>query len=315
MNFIKKKYIRNLEKYLSSELIGKKLTFIINTNQFDTDYLSKIGFKTPISEGQSVLPSVVGSVSRFNADGKEIPLKDEEREICYRDFEFTRKEWHGREQVDVTDSVWIPYERYPRLFVEPPSIELTIIKNKAGELLIKTPPLTYNESSKKDILHCINLILELFGECHVFEEDNNDFVITPITKLHWEILPKGELPWDVLKQAIRNNRRKQADKSFNASLDRFKEINSLKPDFHATGSGGYQGYVIFGFTDKNLYVFESQFANNATYIFDKDWKELSKLTKAEILAGNLHTERLIHSPKWSQSIKQVINKGDSNYGY
>lgn len=307
MILIKQKRIRNVERYLPSELSGKEITFVVNINKFDTSFLDERGFKAPIQKGQCILPSVIGSISRFNADGKEIPLRNEDKETKYRDFEFTRFEWHGRDKVEVTDSVWIPYKRYPRQFIKPPSIELSVIENNIGEVLIKSPSIIYNGNSKNETLHIINLMLELFGECHVFEAKNQDFEITNTKKLHWEVLPKGELPWEQVEVAIRHNKRKQAKKSFEASIIRFKEINTLKPDFHAVGSGGYQGYVVFGFNDKNLYVFESQFSNNATYIFDKDWEELSRLTKAEIIAENLHVDRLIHNPKWSNNIRKAIN--------
>jgi len=61
------------------------------------------------------------------------------------------------------------------------------------------------------------------------------------------------------------------------------------PDFLAYGDQGFWGYVVYDFTDKDIFVFESNRPDNATYIFRGIWKEASKLTKAEILGNNLQT--------------------------
>ena len=63
---------------------------------------------------------------------------------------------------------------------------------------------------------------------------------------------------------------------------------------------------MFGYPDKNLYVLESYYPNNATYIFSKDWENISKCSKAEILNGNLQEHRFIHNNNWNESIKQIL---------
>ena len=45
-----------------------------------------------------------------------------------------------------------------------------------------------------------------------------------------------------------------------------KLIYARKPDFVVYGRAGFKGYAVFGFTSKNLYVLESAFPNNATYV-------------------------------------------------
>ena len=46
--------------------------------------------------------------------------------------------------------------------------------------------------------------------------------------------------------------------------------------------------------------------NNATYIFKSDWQELSKISKKQIIDGNLHYKRIIHSPQWEEQIKNLF---------
>lgn len=304
---IKQKRIRSLKRHLSDELVGKELVFLVQSNELLNEKIKKAGFILPLKNGDTVLPTVIGSITRFNANGKEIPLKDEPKETKYRDFEFTRQEWHGQETVDVTSIVWIPYQRYQRKTLPSPAVELTIVVNEAGQHLITTPPIIFKEKNYTNILHCINLLLELFNECIIMESDNGKFQPVKRQKLNWELLPKGEQPWEVIEEYVRKKRLKQPEKTYAASLDRFKKINSLKPDFHATGNGGYTGYVAFGFTDLNIYVLESQYHNNATYVFGQDWESLTQLTKAEILFGNLHKKRLVHSKTWFKELSTYIN--------
>lgn len=63
---------------------------------------------------------------------------------------------------------------------------------------------------------------------------------------------------------------------------------------------------MFGYPNKDLYVLESMELNNATYIFKSDWQELSKISKKQIIDGNLHYKRIIHSPQWEEKIKNLF---------
>ena len=51
---------------------------------------------------------------------------------------------------------------------------------------------------------------------------------------------------------------------------------------------------------------ESIHIDNATYIFDDDWEELSQLTKAEILDNNYQKDRIIHRKNWYKDIKKLF---------
>ena len=114
------------------------------------------------------------------------------------------------------------------------------------------------------------------------------------------------MPWEQLKEPLMDLLDKTAVESREDSLNRFEFINSFSPDFVATGNGGFNDYVVFGFTDKNLYVLENSFAGNATYIFSSDWQTLSQLTKAEILEENLQEFRLIHKKNWKRSVREIL---------
>lgn len=66
--------------------------------------------------------------------------------------------------------------------------------------------------------------------------------------------------------------------------------------------------LFLGLRAGNIYVLESVYTNNATYVFGADWELLSKLTKAEILNAELHDARLIHNDNWKQNIDALMEE-------
>jgi len=94
--------------------------------------------------GESILPpSSFGSVGRFNANGKYIRHRDRPMETAYTTVEWHWKEWHGPYREERSKSVDRPYKRYPRTFVPPPSIEITILNTTKGESIIVSPSIEY----------------------------------------------------------------------------------------------------------------------------------------------------------------------------
>lgn len=120
------------------------------------------------------------------------------------------------------------------------------------------------------------------------------------------MLPAGQRPWDTLKGEIKPILDQLPNGNRPVVEYRLETINAHKPDFAAVGEAGFRGYIILGFTKRNLYVLESIFYGNATYIFGKRWEELSKKTKAEILSHNLQTDRLIHQSAWGVKINELL---------
>lgn len=76
----------------------------------------------------------------------------------------------------------------------------------------------------------------------------------------------------------------------------------------AVGLGGFSEYIVFGFTRKNRYVFESPETGNATYIFRNEWEEVSQLTKRQILQEQLQEARIIHTSRWAIEVSEAIQR-------
>lgn len=303
---IQKKRIRNIDNYLTN-FDGRNV--YISHPLPDITKSESIGFTSNQTVGEEVLPRIIGAITRFNANGKSVPDKKAPKETAYRQVSWTWRKWAGRgDTEEVTETREIEYKRYQRIFTPPPSIELKIVENLQGERLVISPMLTLNNSNKMEVTHCINLFLEIFGLCEVVDEKLNTIVKSNSIKLNWKLLPGGTYPWSTLGPQVLSGLKISGNGKGNAAVveGRLELINSKKPDFVAVGKAGFHGYVIFGFTNDDIYVLESSQCNNATYIFDNNWQQLSQLTKAEILDANLHHARVIHRRNWAAEIVKYL---------
>lgn len=269
--------------------------------------LLKLGFSADFLEGEKILPSAINPSTERNAEKYYVADKSQPKEKYFQTLWWTRHEWAGRgETREVTDYVDIPRERYPRIEYAPYSVELTLKYSEDGSLFVITPPIEFCYQNEKKLINTINIFLTVFGECEVLTENYEKLMPTKVIRLNWEILPQGEYPWEKVQKdldTISEHKGKTARKML---LDKCEYINSFHPDFRAYGKSGFRGYVIFGFKERNIYVLESVYTNNATYVFGENWETLSKLSKAEILNGELQKARLIHNDNWQHDIDELL---------
>jgi len=304
---IRQRRIRNLDRYLG--YLDKETSVVVGISNISDfrDKLREVGFSDNLETGESVLPSpTFGLISQYNAEGKIIVHRDQTKETAYRQVEWNWVEWHGPYRVDQSKIVDVPYERYPRSFIPPPSIELNIAATTDGEPIVVGPVITYAEENEPLLLHVINLFLEIFGECSLFTENLEKIIRQPVRRLNWRVLPPGRWPWERLRTEIEPIISEAPRGNQPVIQHRLETINSYGPNFTAVGQAGFRGYLIFGFEVKNLYVLESAFFGNATYVFGEDWERLSRMTKAEILDRNLQTDRIIHREGWENRIHDLL---------
>jgi hypothetical protein len=229
-------------------------------------------------------------------------------ETAYRMVEWHWVEWHGRDRYDRSDFREVPYKRYPRTFVPPPSIELTIMTDVAGTKFAVSPVIEFTSKNEDLLLHTVNLYLEIFGECRVFSEDLVALVKAPVRRLNWELLPRGQWPWEKLQHKLDPIVRQAREGNQPVIEERFRAINHYGPEFVAVGRAGFRGYVVFGFPQHGIYVLESAYSGNATYVFDHQWEEFSQLTKAEVLSTDVHETRIIHRENWPVQLRELFRK-------
>lgn len=300
--FLKQRRIRNVDNILAEFAEGEEVLVILNDVKKYNNILKDIGFNT-INVGDSILPKAKGSVSRYNANGKFEILKDLPKEsYCIdRDFTFLA---YGKHEMSKT--VTFTYFRYQRKLIDAPFEELYIIKDRDGKDILCSNAIKNIKENKLLIKHVINLFLEIFKECWVVDKDLISRIKTPIKKLNWNLLPKGKMPWENLEKHLNQNNDIQSDKNSKEIYARINYINSFEPDFIATGNGGFNDYIVLGFETKNLYILENRKPQNATYIFENDWIELTKLTKGDILKENKQKYRLIHTENWKANLKSKL---------
>lgn len=303
---IQKKHIRNITPYISHIKDGSKIIIGLTNIARFSSALESIGFK-PYEKGQTILPASIGPISNYNAEGKEIVHRDQPMETAYRQTDWHWKEWDGTWHSKIVD---VPYQRYPRSFIEPPAVEFSITEDKTGQLLLISPLLKKTKENKEMLTHVVNLFLEIFRECQFFTENLEILIKTPLHRLNWTILPQGEIPWEKLKKEIEPIVKSAPKGNQKVLYYRLETVNALKPDFRAIGNGGFHGYIIHGFTKNSIYILESMHYGNATYVFDEAWEELSQRTKAEILKESLQKARVIHREGWKEKVKNLLSSQD-----
>lgn len=296
--------VRSLRRRLAVVPAGTPITLAVRVTEERRSILQSIGLGARPEPGTSILPPDLGSVSRFNAEGRLVPNKKLPMETAYRQVWWTWKLWNGEEQGKYVD---VPYQRYPREFTPPPAVELTCVATQSGERYLVIEGGVYPPSNEEALVHKVNLMLELFGEVSVLRPDLTPFVPAQVQRLNWELLPPGRHPWDTVRPALESaiERAKGGNRPF--LRHRWDTIGHYEPDFIAAGQGGFNGYVVFGFERLGLYLLESAVYGNATYVVGHDWQHLSQLTKAELLNEALHEERIVHrADSWPARINELL---------
>lgn len=309
--FIKKSRVLKIDKLLRSFQNNEEIYIGLADLQVHAERLCQIGFTAALGIGEKVLPASVGIRSNFNAEGREIVRDDLPMETAYALIWWEWQDWGG-----YTHGKWVdrPYQRYPREFVPPPSEELLVAENANGHKVIVSRALNNSPENHEAIRHVVNLFLELFGECEILRQNLQPVVKAPVVRrLNWEILPKGEYPWKKLKASIRPILKQAPEGNLRLIERRLEKFSNLQPSLIALGHAGFNGYLVFCFPDRNLYILESIYYGNATYVLREDWERLSQMTKAEILQKDLHEQRIIHRLPWEAQVDQLFarNKAKS----
>lgn len=303
---IRQKRIRNLFRHLPAEYEGKSLHVALTNPDRHVEVLLGAGLPPVLSDGDTILPAINGPISRFNAEGKNRIRRDLKKETVYRQIEWTWTEKHGNQEVERSDFRYVPYERYPREFIPPPSVELQVRRDVTGQLLVTSPAAVWAGTADV-LLHSINLYLEIFGEATILDQDLGAILKAEVRRLNWSVLPAGQHPWPKLQGMLQPVISRAKAGKQGVIRHRLEVINARTPDFVAVGHGGFAGYLVFGFPAKNVFVLESILYGNATYVFEQNWEALSQMTKADVLAGRLQKQRIIHAEGWAEAVNDMLD--------
>lgn len=303
---INKKRIRNVELYW--HLIEDNNEFYIGVNDIHrfNNRLIQIGFTEHFALGETILPRIVGPVTRFNAEGRNEKQKHLPMETAYRQVMWRWKQFIGGGQFEEIEEIRdVPYQRYRVEFIEPPSVELSIVEVD-GQKMVLSPRILKTEINSIKARDIFNVFFEIFGECMMLNANLDRIRLPEVQRRNWSVLPPGEYPFEVLEEHLNDGLRIVRNRNSAVIKHRVVEINNANPTFIAIGIAGFTGYWIFGFPQRNIYILESVYPNNATYILGQDWEIISRLTKVDILRNNLHVARIAHRNTWAVEINQFL---------
>lgn len=299
---IKGKSVRAISKIISAAKGAEKVKFVHKISNDILESLEAIGFDEKIEVGDCLIPMPIGKITSRNANGREIIRKDLPKEPEPRSYHRTWKDWHGQEHSGIQTRYIDMYPREYQLAEE----EIISVININGDKYVSTDSMVLNDKNESRIIHLSNLMLECFGGFEVVDSKKGIIIGTKIKQLHWDILPPGEYPWSRAKPLLGEITKKLKDSDKEVVESRMKKITQYNPDFLATGRAGFSGYFVYGFADKGIYILESLYLDNATYVFGNDWEKLSKLTKNQIINGELEHQRIIHDKKWNREVHSLL---------
>lgn len=298
---IKKKYVRSLSNYLGGLIPQTEIRLVADVTQVTPGRLARSGF-AGLNVGDVLLPPIVGKTSRANAEGGFVVHRDrpKERRLVGR-REWTRQEWAGHGQTrTVTEEVDIYRDCYPRTVVPPQGVELTVADH-GGARFVVSPILTIQQTPDADILHIMNLMLELFGEVEVRHGDLASFLPPQTRRVNWTLLPPGNTAAGVAAH-VRGLVGRVAPTFRGPVMSRLTFLASRNPTEVYLGHGGFHAYVAYVFPTTGMTILESVMPANATYVFAGNWQVVSHLTKSQILAGAHQHARIIHDANWEAGV-------------
>lgn len=283
---------------------GESFRVVVRVNDVSKSDLERAGFHPEFEDGDSFLPSAIGPRTKFNAHGHFNLRRDLPKESRYiTTIEWTYEEWNGRgPKTTVTEFKDIYRDCYQREVEVPPAEELVVVSTRDDRFLISRE-FDSNHDSSEQVGHIVNIFLELFGHCDVRMADLAQLLTPPkIRRVNWTMLPPGKYPWQAIEQHLAEVLKGRAPRTLNPILARQKKLEEKGPGEIYMGNGGFQGYLAYVFPTKRLAVLESFKMGNATYVFGMNWSTASQLSKAEVIAGNLHRDRIIHSEGWAAKV-------------
>ncbi len=295
---IHRKRVISPQRYLFTLRPGDR--FYIATSLLDEDYarLLQYGIK---NDGNAYIPVPMRSATRRNADGKWILRRDlpkEEREFV-RAFHIV--DWHGNDRYGTC----VQHRMcYCRELLPPTSFAFLVEGN-----VLYSPLLCNTTETMEDVQVAMNVVLEMLGRCEIRNEERAP-VLPPVKQntVPWEILRPGTKLDDTVGEYVAKTVKHKPKAQQVAIINRHECLQQQEPEFCVIGTQNFFGYVVYGFPRINLFVFECNELNNATYAFSGDWEHASKLTKMEVLAGGLQEARIYHTEQWEDSIRQLISK-------
>lgn len=277
--------------------------FVSLASEVSSAVAEKYGL-THLSLNEVMVPKSQGSISRFNANGKYLLLKNLPKESRYiNTIRWEWEQWKGRNETETISEHRDVYRQcFQRELIPPLAVGIGFIEIE-NRKYYSSPILKMSSHGEEYIKHVANLFLEIFGGFEI--SNGKEIPKEKIKVLSWKMLPPGEYPFERMADYLKEVAG-ESSRTYPVIEDRTKFINSFGPKQIYVGVGGFDDYMAYEFD--NVVVLESIKIDNALYVFKKDWERVSKLTKKEIIQSRLAHKRIIHKDGWKDSLHAILMK-------
>lgn len=281
----------------------------INSNNFEQIGIS-LNSQNQISLTTVLPDSSIGRHSKRNVEGYQEVLKSEPKIL--RTYNLGERpvfgDWSkGSFELHASRKVYRRIQHPTESFTISSEIidigqdydgEYIIFKVKINEIFIKK-----SEDFTERLLHGINVLMESHGKADIFESSANMIDYIASLSVDWEIFPPGTRELDITRIIGDRVKLDQAEKADFA--DRYDFLKSLNPIRFVKGLGG-SGTYFGAIYQEDLVVFENIKYGNAIYVLFENWREVSKLSRTEILSGNYNYLRIVHDSSWKTKLLSAL---------
>ena len=249
--------------------------------------------------GDIVLPSwSLGTTCKKNACGYSYADKTKPKERRYVSTGWGYPYGNTSASMGAFD---IYKKCYPKIEVEAYGIELCLYENADNQQFVIVD--MTDEIREKYMKEAINLMLEIYGKCYVYDGVIRIEKTIKRKRCNWEMLPSGEMPSKHIEKQVESMN--QNIKAYD--IARLNFIEKYNATMVVEGINGFNGY--YAYLYEKCCVLESAFYGNATYIIPKDnWEKLSQKTKKELIDEKQLIAKINHTEKWAKDIESMLKK-------
>ena len=149
-------------------------------------------------------------------------------------------------------------ECYPKIEVEAYGIELQLYEDESKQQFVIVN--MTDDVRKKYMKEAINLMLEIYGKCYVYDDVIRIEKTIKRKRCNWKMLPPGEMPSRHVEKQLKS----MNQKTDTYDIARLNYMEMYNATTMVEGVNGFKGY--YAYLYDNYCVLESAFYGNATYI-------------------------------------------------
>lgn len=250
----------------------------------------------------------IGKYCSINIHGKEVVRRD--LPMTSKSYSVEVPNW-GDWSNGSHDMTWTR-DVYQRDFIPPKELTLSIelLRQDASSYTFKfsvDQVLRKSASDfEDDLLYNLNMLQEAIGAVDVFPSVATLAEYLETVRVDWEILPAGTVD-EVLRQILRGKRPVSEQKQ-HEMRERLTVMSRLNPQKYIAGTSGFMRYFGARFED-DFVAFENLNYGNALYVMYKEWEELSRRSRVDLLKGLREGfERIVHTDRWASRLGDLLQR-------